>query len=238
MNFYRQDGFDSTPRKYTAKGEAGNYAKLVNNMSRTRSRIYELSICNNWEWYVTFTLDSSKYDRSNLKQFIKDLSQFIRDYRKKTNNQVKYLLIPEKHKDGSWHMHGLLMEIPSDELYPFSITEHLPYSILEKLQNGRQVYTWKNYEHKFGYASIEPILNHEAVSQYITKYITKEMMNTITELNAHSYYSSKGLNSSVVKKRDILCKEIQDPHYSNDYVSIKWFDNYNEALTCFEGAVI
>ena len=113
MNFYRQDGFDSTPRKYTAKGEAGNYAKLVNNMSRTRSRIYELSICNNWEWYVTFTLDSSKYDRSNLKQFIKDLSQFIRDYRKKTNNQVKYLLIPEKHKDGSWHMHGLLMEIPN-----------------------------------------------------------------------------------------------------------------------------
>ena len=59
--------------------------------------IYELAACNPWDWFVTFTLDKNKYDRTNLPKFQKDLSQFIRDFRKKTGAQVKYMLIPEQH---------------------------------------------------------------------------------------------------------------------------------------------
>lgn len=48
LNSYRQSGFEDD-KKFTAKGEAGNESKLENNLSRTKSRIRELALCNPWE---------------------------------------------------------------------------------------------------------------------------------------------------------------------------------------------
>ena len=220
--------------KFTAKGCAGNDNKLNNNLSRTRARVFELSYCNPWELFVTFTLDPKKYDRHNLEQYRKDLSQFIRDVRKKSHTNVKYLLVPEQHKDGSWHMHGFLMGLPLSALRAFTLQDHIPYAIRDRLTQGKQVYTWEAYERKFGYTSIERIENGEAASKYITKYITKEALQTITALNAHIFYASQGLQASEVVSKDILSKPIATPDYENDYVIVKWFDNVQTACAYFE----
>lgn len=229
----RQRGIEEE-RKYTPKGEAGNEEKLENNLSRTRSRIFELALCNPWEWFITLTLDRKKYDRRDLPKFIKDFSQMVRDYRKKTGNAVKYLLIPERHKDGCWHLHGFLLGIPAEALHAFQRSEHLPHRILERLKSGVQIYTWQAYTQRFGFAVFEKIANHEAASKYITKYITKEAMNTITELNAHAFYASKGLQHSEVLMQDILAQAIQNPDYQNEYCAVKWFDSLSPALAHFE----
>lgn len=220
-------------RTHTAKGEAGNEEKLQNNMTRAKQRIYELAFCNPWDYFVTLTLDKTKYDRTDLPKFIKDLGQVIRDKRKKLNVDIKYLLIPERHKDGSWHMHGFIRGLPIDELHAFSLSEHIPYKIRDRLEQGVQVYTWKEYERKFGFATFEQIFNHRAVSGYVTKYVTKETMTTITELNAHTFYASKGLKSAVVIHQDVLPEMLSDTDFENDYVSIKWFEDINEALEKF-----
>lgn len=220
--------------KFTAKGEAGNTSKLDNNLSRAKSRIFELAYCNPWELFVTFTLDKNKYDRENLKKFNKDLSQFIRNYNRKYSLNIKYLLIPEQHQDGCWHMHGFIMGLPISHLKAFSLNEHLPYKILNRIKEGKRVFTWEAYAVKFGFADIEIIENNEASSKYITKYITKDTMKVTRELNAHMFYASKGLNSSVVIVKDLLANSITNPDYSNDYVSCKWFDNFESAVECFE----
>ena len=232
---YRQRNDDNI-HKITAKGEAGNTEKLQNSLSRTKQRIFELALCNPWEWFVTLTLSPEKYNRQDLEKFRKDLSQFIRDYRKKTGYQVKYLLIPEHHEDGCWHMHGFFLGLPVEELHPFSLEEHLPYRILGRLAKGMQVYTWKPYANKFGFSDFEAIVNHEATSRYITKYITKESMHTITELNSHSFFASKGLQSAVVVCKDILNGQLLEPDYQNDYLATKWFDNkdFEVAFSYFE----
>lgn len=219
--------------KFTAKGRAGNENKLNNNLSRARARVFELAYCNPWELFVTFTLDSKKYDRHNLEQYRKDLSQFIRDFRKKSRANVKYLLIPEQHKDGCWHMHGFLMGLPSTALREFTLQERLPYAIRDRLTQGNQVYTWEAYARKFGYTSIERIENGEAASKYITKYITKEALQTITALNAHIFYASQGLQASEIVSRDILSKPIASPDYDNEYVAVKWFDDAKTACAYF-----
>lgn len=234
INCYRQKGFEDDNRKFTAKGEAGNEGKLDNNVSRATSRIFELAYCNPWEWYATLTLDPQKYDRTDLGQYIKDLSQFIRDFRKKTGNKVKYLLIPERHQDGSWHMHGFFMGLPVGELHAFTTTEHLPYHILKRLADGIQVYTWGAYAQRFGYSCMERIQNQEAVSKYITKYITKDTMRTITDLNAHAFYASKGLKSAEIIMQDMLAKAISSPDYANDYIAVKWYTEIQPALAHFE----
>lgn len=232
---YRQAGIedDDDKRTRTPKGKGGNTCKLVNNLSRTKSKIKELCLCNPWQWFVTLTLDPQKYDRTNLPKFIKDLSQMIRDYRKRTGYPVKYLLIPEHHKDGCWHMHGLLLGLPAENLHAFTLSEHLPQRIRQRLQDGVQVYTWEEYASRFGYASIEEIRNQEAVSGYIIKYITKDALNTISELNAHAFYASKGLEHATIIHQDILSREIENPDFSNEHCAVKWFQDLESAFLPF-----
>lgn len=221
LSSYRQKGFDLD--NYVAKGEAGNTDKLDNSISRTKARISELALCNEWEYFVTLTLDKTKYDRHNLPKFIKDLGQMIRDFRKKYGSDIRYLLIPERHKDGAWHMHGFFKGIPKDDLREFTLRDRLPNEMRKRILDGTRVFTWTSYERKFGFADIELIKNHEAVSYYITKYVTKEMTKTITELNAHSFYSSNGL-----KGKELIGEGYVnpfEPDYYNEYCSVKWFES-------------
>jgi len=86
-------------------------------------------MCNDWTHFITCTLDKDKYDRYNLPVFQKDLSQFLRNQRKKYKAEIKYLLIPEQHKDGAWHMHGLLQGLKECMLSDFS--ENTPKKLKE-----------------------------------------------------------------------------------------------------------
>ncbi|NLZ55007.1 MAG: hypothetical protein GX892_18040, partial [Thermoanaerobacteraceae bacterium] len=98
-----------------------NEIKLKESISRSRSTIFEYSMCNEFEYFVTLTLDKKKYDRYDLDAYIKDLGQYIRNLRRKYKADIQYLLIPELHKDGAWHLHGLIKNLPSDDLKEFKI---------------------------------------------------------------------------------------------------------------------
>lgn len=201
-----------------------NETKLQNNLSRARNTIYELALCNNWEWFITITLDPQKYDRDNLPKFRKDFSRFIREYGKKHNLNMKYLVIPEQHSKGGWHMHGFLKGIPPDYLRLFTMQEKLPYYIRNKIKNGNLVYDWTDYREKFGFCDIEPIRNLQAASVYVTKYITKSLEYGIQNLGGHLYYASQGLKRASTIKKGKLRSDLIDWDFQNDYVKIKWFD--------------
>ena len=234
MRIYRNKGVeDDEERKFTAKGEAGNTEKLDCSLSRSRSGVFELAYCNPWEYFVTLTLDKRKYDRYDLAKFIKDLSQFIRDYRKKYHVSVRYLLIPERHQDGAWHMHGFFEGLPEDHLHLFTLREQLPTKIRQRLMQGKAVFTWPPYASKFGFADIEKVENNEAASKYITKYITEDMRRSVTEMNAHLYYASKGLQRAEVIYSGYQTHELDDPDFRNDYVQVKTVKTEKEALAYF-----
>lgn len=196
---------------YNAKGTV-NEKKLDCNIRRTKNAIKELVICNDWEYFITLTLDQKKYDRYNLQKFNKDLSQYIRDLRKKYETDIKYLLIPEQHNDGAWHMHGFLMGLPESELELFDKKQKLPYYILNKLEKGEEVYNWVGYQDKFGNCDLEPIRDKERVSSYVTKYVTKDLENSIQELNAKMYYCSRGLSRAKAVKKGCT-SEMYKPTY-------------------------
>lgn len=149
--------------------------KLDNSISRARSTIYELALCNNFYWFVTITINSC-YDRKNLNWFRSTTNQIIRNLRKKFNGELNlfYLLIPEKHKDGSYHMHGLFSY---DFIYDFYI-------------NKNRYLSWNSYD-QIGFSSISKIDNYVACCKYITKYISKEFKNV--EKDKHTYFCSQGL---------------------------------------------
>lgn len=218
----RNKGVESPEKQYVPKGSV-NSEKLDNNIARARSKVREYGLCNPWPFFGTFTIDSQKFDRYDLPKYHKAMAQWVRDYNKKFGTSIRYLIIPEQHKDGAWHEHGFLMGIPLDHLRLFTLEEKLPKYIRDKLEAGQLVYDWPAYREKFGWVIIEPIRDlHRAVS-YITKYITKDLAQSVSELGAHLYYCSKGLATAQEVKRGSMAATIE-PDFENDFCALNWFD--------------
>ena len=180
-----------------------NDKKLENNLSRARSKVFEYALCNDFKYFVTLTLDKNKYNRYDLKKFIKDLGKLIQNHFNRKKIEFKYILIPEMHKDGAWHLHGLFTEIPQQYL---SINK-----------NG--YLDFKLYSDRFGYCSLGEIKDKVKCATYITKYITKEMGDNI-EKNHKSYYCSRGLKTAETIFTGNLDSNIQYD-FQNDFVCIK-----------------
>lgn len=189
--------------------------KLENNIARAKSRIYEIAMCNDWTHFITCTLDKNKYDRYDLPVFQKDLSQFIRDQRKKYKAEIKYLLIPEQHKDGAWHMHGLLQGLQECMLSDYSETAPLKLK-----KSGYKEY--RDYSRKFGWCSVGIIESKERISCYITKYITKDMAAQNIKLRNHLYYCSLGLRRAEKIKQGKMVTSPEKWDFENQYVKMKW----------------
>jgi hypothetical protein len=211
-------------KAYSEKGTI-NDRKLDENISRARSKIFEYAYCNPWEYFVTLTLDKTKYDRYDLELFQKDFGKFIRNLNTHQHLSIKYLLIPETHVDGAWHMHGFILGLPKQMLRLFTLKEHLPKYIREKLKNNQEVYDWDKYRKKFGFCDFEPIRNHEACAKYLDKNISKSLAADITTLGAHLYYCSKGLKSAEIKAKGQFSGQLNHPNFVNEYCSVKWYSS-------------
>lgn len=200
-----------------------NTEKLQNNISRSKSKIFEYAMCNEFEYFITLTIDQEKYNRENLKVYYKSFSKFLNNYNAKYHTKIKYLFIPELHKDGkSWHMHGLISGIPPEQLVNFDKIEGVP----KRLKNHKY-FNWGEYQEKFGFVSLGVIESTEKVSKYITKYISKGLTKTVHELNCRSFYNSLGLNKCVEIKKGTLESTSEIKYeFENDYCKIKWFDSF------------
>ena len=225
---YEEQGATKGKRNY-----AGYNAKLDASLSRTRSKIFELAMCNPWEYFVTLTLSSENGNRRDLRTFKRSLSKWLNNLNSRKGCSIKYLLIPEPHADGSWHMHGLFMGITENMLRPFSLQEHLPYRLLSMLKQGRQLFDWPAYAQKFGYVTCERIHDLEACAKYVTKYITKELGESAARLNEKLYLCSQGLERAKVACRGHIVHDFV-PDFCNDYVATKVFPSFDEALSLFE----
>lgn len=174
--------------------------KLDASLSRTRRVILEKALCNPWEWFVTLTISGSKYDRSDLVTWRESLTQWLRDYRKK-GYDIRYLIVPEQHQDGSWHAHCLFYGIPESDLVRFCDMDVQGYRgpdghRLPRHLRESDYMNWVPYSQKFGFCSCGRIQNQTAASFYMTKYMTKDNDRRVSEVGLKSYYCSQGLNTA------------------------------------------
>ena len=202
-----------------------NDEKLAQSIARTKRTIYELVFCNPWDFFFTATLDPKKYDRTDLDKFHHDLTLWFRHWGERHGNiKIRFLLVPELHKDGkSWHLHGFIYGLPLEHLEQFKIGQKMGKALAEKVKKGDVVYNWPAYQEKFGFCDLEPIRNHEAVAKYMTKYINKELADSVTEIGAHKYYCSRGLNRAEVVKKGTMSANIV-PDYVSEYGSVTTLD--------------
>ena len=96
-----------------------NGSDLVHSMkvsyNRSVANVSDLIHANKWDYFFTLTLDPKKVDRYNYDDCCKYIKRFTDILRHKYSSL--YILVPEQHRDGAWHFHGLLANIPDVALY-------------------------------------------------------------------------------------------------------------------------
>lgn len=171
-------------------------SKMACNIRRAARMIEGYALCNEWDWFGTFTLNPVYRERSDLDGFRADFMRFLRNERRRAGGTISALLVPELHRDKKgWHMHGLLRGIPFDDLRPFTLSERLPRYLRSQVKIGAPVYDWPRYRDRFGFVDVEPVRTRDAAARYITKYITKGWDGTAQgiEVGKHLYYPTRGL---------------------------------------------
>lgn len=146
---------------------------------------------------------------------------------------MEYLLVPELHKSGRLHFHGLFRNVKNWRLSP-AISPKTGRVIYK---NGSRIYNLVNY--KLGFTTVSKIKNQEAVTIYISKYITKGLLDL---KNKKHYWRSKSLNlprydyykSNPDEIYDILKdynityeKRTEEDNYTSIYISYSRCDNEN-----------
>lgn len=218
----RQKGWE-IDNKASLRGQVHD-RKLDESISRAKQKIIEYALCNDFDYFVTLTIDGKKHDRADLNTTYKKFSQWLRNNYTKRGYKIDYVIIPERHEDGNWHFHGLMRGIPKVDLKQFVVGDTMGKYIADKVYNGDVIYNWVAYANKFGYCCIEPIRSRVGSAYYITKYVTKGMGadRTVTDINAKMYYNSRGLQTATEIKRGTLNHELSAPHYENEYVKV-WY---------------
>ena len=214
----RYQADDLTLGKEFKKPEKLENGRFENNIARAKSTIMAIGLCNDWDFFCTFTLDKTKYDRFNLRAWQQDFSQWIRNQIRITGHEFKYLLIPELHKDGAWHMHGFVRGYSWDDLSLF-LPEIHPYDLVKKGYRYHPGIT-----EKFGFNSFGRIKKKEAATRYLLKYINKLMATINISLNSHLYYASQNLNRPELIANGMTPWVLTQCDYHNDFLHMGWLD--------------
>lgn len=188
--------------------------KLPAALSRARRVVLEIGLCNQWEYFCTFTISKDKHDRFNLVKWRDTFTQWLRDQRKK-GYEIKYLLVPERHKDGAWHMHGFFSGV-GPLLVPFREERKQGLKVPDKLVE-KGYYDWPAYREKFGFCSFGVLHDPVAAAFYIIKYLTKEMQSSSMAVGLHLYYCVQGLNRSEKHGEIFGSCTYLDQFLENDY---------------------
>ena len=147
--------------------------------NRCKNVIYQLARNQKWDYFVTLTLDSKKIDRYNYDILQKKMTSWLRNLRRVAPDMI-YLFVPEHHKDGAYHFHGLIGRCGNIRFVDSGHKDH----------KGRSIYNIGNY--RFGWSTATPVTDNESVIRYISKYITKELITDT--IGKKHYWASRNLD--------------------------------------------
>lgn len=201
------------------RGQAKEPEKsLYNSLRRAKKAVFEYVISNEWDMWGTLTFDGSKINRYDLDVIQQSITYYLRDVKKK-HKGLRWLMVPEQHKDGAWHFHLLLAGLPESELRDTGRTYR---------RTGRKMYNWVGFEKKFGFNSLIDIRGLTLdesfkIANYLTKYMTKSL--GILRRNKKKYWCSKGLKRPA-RINALISYDVYKDFFINDLVSNELSSSY------------
>lgn len=128
---------------------------------RARKQLFELCACNDLDLFFTLTLDKELIDRYDYKAIVRKFGQWA-DNRVRRHG-LRYVAVPELHKDGAVHFHGLCN----------SAAVRLVDSGRTDKKSGQKIFNLPDW--RFGFTTAIYIYGAPgAAAQYVAKYVTKQ----------------------------------------------------------------
>lgn len=179
---------------------------IKSSVNRTVNQIYTISRANKWEYFITLTIDPKKLDNTDFNLVSEKLNIWTNNLKKRYAPDLKYIIVPELHKDKSkWHFHGLFANIGK-----------MPLTFSGKVCVGKFVYDYvkkpfatKIYNiplWKYGFSTATIIRDSSKASSYITKYITKDLSHILQ--NQHRYLASQNIDKPLERVFNIDYDEL------------------------------
>lgn len=163
--------WDSLEDKHKSESLRVSYIRTINNL-------YDIARCNEWEWFFTFTFSPDKVkDRYDYAELSKVMSKWLSNVRTWKCPDMVYLVVPEQHKDGAWHFHGLFRNIQGLTMVDSG----------HKDAQGRNIYNIQDF--KLGFTTATAVGDSAKACSYLVKYITKELCAATP--NMRRYWASK-----------------------------------------------
>lgn len=178
------DEFDDCP----VKSDSDNLHSVMVSANRSKNSVYTYARCEFWEWFVTFTINSEKKDRYDYSECSKAVRDWLDNQKQRFAPELKYLVVPEMHKDGAWHFHALLCNCGDIK---FVYSGH-------KDKKGNLIFNLDSY--RLGFTTATRVKDYHKVAKYIGKYITKSLCE-LTK-GKQRYYVSKSINKPETR---IMC---------------------------------
>lgn len=199
-----------------ANAAACRAAAVRRSVRRARKAVKDLARSNDWAYFVTLTLDQERCDRYDPVEVLRHLRHWLGNNVRRKG--LAYVLVPEHHKDGAIHFHGLFndaleavdsgtMSIPGRKA-PVKVRSEAHRAALEEL-GGHAVYNLPGWGWGFSTA-IQLYGERDAAINYVCKYIGKEMMGTAgaeagtpAKIGGRWYYSGGALQRPSVEWFDV-----------------------------------
>lgn len=161
------------------------------NARRAKNSVFDIAALNDWQYFVTLTLDADKINRYDPAQIVRPVTKWFDNLVQRKG--LRYLIVPEHHSDGAIHFHGL---ISGDGLrLSDSGTVKVPYrkkpvKRATAKRNGvpdadqKTVYNWDDF--RLGFSTALAVYGERGnLAKYMTKYITKDL----TKIFGQTYFA-------------------------------------------------
>lgn len=176
--------------------EAERY--MMTSLKKSKAKIYDLSRANVWDWFVTLTFAPDAVNRYDYDDCSTKLRKWLNNMRTRSEDDFRYLVVPERHQDGAFHFHGLFANADSLGIVD---SGHVTKS-------GDKIYNIGRY--KFGFTTATAVKENDSVTKYITKYTTKDLVSHIKGKN--KYWASRNLNLPIETVLVLEKDELQSLH--------------------------
>ena len=152
--------------------------------NRTKQQMYMYARCVRWDYFITLTFNKDKIDRYDYSTCSKVMRQWLNNQHKRFAPDLKYLVVPEMHRDGAWHFHGLLAD-----------TGRMSFRDSGHKAGNQVIYNMDKW--KFGFTTATKVEDTRRVSGYICKYITKNVRDSSP--HRQRYFVSQNLPKPKVR---------------------------------------
>lgn len=193
LSGWEKVGEDASRKNSKKKSKRASGENFDRSAKRARQQVRDIALCSNFDFFVTLTLDEKHVDRYAIDGVIKKLRIWLDN--KVRRKGLRYILIPEHHKDGAIHFHGFFNDVLKIE-----DSTHI------HSKTGQKIYNIKDWTFGFSTA-IRLYGEYPAAVSYVCKYIGKSN----EKIGGRFYYSGGDL-----KRPEIVFVDVEDDIFDDE----------------------